>query len=128
MKNDAVIVVSRKYACVRLPNQTSNKNQYMKKSKVVIFGICLLWCTTGHSQAVNLAEASLVAENWIKTHSRDLDIEIADHRLLSRGEKTLAYCFSLDPIGYLVISNDKSLDPLIAYSFDNEFDNPPPTL
>lgn len=78
--------------------------------------------------SVNAYEISkTVAANFIRLH--DLKITIcSESTAITDGEKFLAYAFPCSPAGFVVVSADDRLPPVIAYSDKNSFDPSSPLV
>lgn len=87
----------------------------------LIFSICaIMMLLSGLIQAQEVKEdlAQQVAKNWLQ----DADLEIAHmHWIDNASGLRIAYIFDLIPTGYLVLSAEQKLPPIIAYSFKNYF-------
>ncbi len=91
-------------------------------STLVIF--CFLFQTTLFAEFVEISTARQVAENKIKLSDQDCEFTIKFERtfVAEAQTKPLFYVFELLPKGYVVISADTDLPPVIAYSFESNFE------
>jgi hypothetical protein len=88
--------------------------------KKILFS-CLLLATCSaiftRAQQINGPEADKAAQHWITQHG-GFSIQSSDLLTGDRGE-TLGYEYCMSPTGYLVLSADQSLPPVIAYSLSS---------
>jgi len=103
-------------------NMTDYLNIYILRiiSLFIINGIALSFVTT--NQAYN------VADNFIKSKRSDFETyNIESYFLDSTNNIDNFYIFNLDPSGFIIISAQKNIIPVIAYSFskDINFENLP---
>ena len=61
--------------------------------------------------------ARLVAENFIRSRSKQF--QIMESYQINSEEKNIAYIYNLKPDGFVAISADNDIFPVIAYSFHN---------
>jgi hypothetical protein len=80
--------------------------------------IVVVLAATAVASVVELETAEQVAEATIA--DRGAGQTIGRVLPLSQGGRPLLYAFELEPIGFLVVSGDTDLPPVIAYSFDAE--------
>lgn len=82
---------------------------------MVSFCVCLNASFVDHSAAYSAAFSKLVQDG--QQDSREI---VASFALLgSSGSETLAYVFELNPIGYVIVTADDDLFPVIAYSYED---------
>lgn len=74
------------------------------------------------SQVVSMKEAQVVAENFLQYTDKDCQYSINDIVPIIKEEKVLLYHVSLSPIGYFIMTTDKNLPPVLAYSFEQNLD------
>ena len=70
---------------------------------------------------VNYEEASKVAAMKLQvSNHKELNIANVNEMIGEQGE-ILAYVFDLNPVGFIVISTDTDIAPIVAYSFRTDF-------
>jgi len=85
--------------------------------------ICLLLtllCVALGATPISRQRADALAETMLG--SRLKNQHIAQVQELRDGAKSLAYIYTLQPTGYLVLSADDTLPPVMAYSPDSDYD------
>lgn len=89
----------------------------------------ILLSTLIFSQEVSFYQAKQVAQNHLKKHDLNQTYHIIDFLELKSDSTPLACVFNLHPTGYIVVSSNTNLSPIIAFSFESifgEFDNSNP--
>jgi hypothetical protein len=71
------------------------------------------------AKEISFQRASNLAQNIIQNNA--LCCQISDTEVLSAQNQALAYVYHLEPRGYLVVSAQEQLTPLMAYSLDADF-------
>ncbi len=85
-------------------------------SAIFIFiSSCLNGAFVDYSSAYRAAQAKLSSDRMTGQHYFSGSIAI----LSTSSSDTLAYVFELDPTGYIIVTADDELFPIIAYSYDN---------
>ena len=74
---------------------------------------------------VDIGRATDIARNFHNSRSNTYIIESVES--VSEQNSIYLYIFKLDPIGFIIVSADDHVMPVLGYSFDNNFDsnNPP---
>ncbi|MFP4460214.1 MAG: C10 family peptidase [Candidatus Zixiibacteriota bacterium] len=75
---------------------------------------------------ISQLDASIVAEKHIDVFAHEMtdefnNIQIDRFRPILEDDEILAHIAHLEPKGFIAISTDTRIDPVIAYSFDNNF-------
>jgi len=74
------------------------------------------------SQSVDVETAHQVAHTWLMQHAEKKDIHlIQPPHPVQNDQGVLAYVFALKPVGYVVVSADMRLVPVLAYSYHSEY-------
>jgi hypothetical protein len=99
--------------------------------KLVVIGI-LINCFI-MAAPVNLSKAERVAENIYLERSKTNSIEgfgIKSTEIMESDNQKLIYVFQLENNGFIMVSGDDRVQPLLAYSFESSLitDNMPTTL
>jgi hypothetical protein len=96
----------------------------MHKGKIITLFILLIVATTGKAQ-IQSSELKKAALNFVlngfNKELRHLKILPGSSAITANGD-TIAYVFGLAPKGYLVLSADKRISPVIAFSTESNFD------
>jgi len=73
------------------------------------------------SQTINSEIAFMVAEAKISAlgHSADFQVNQNPKIIFNKEEDPLLYAYNLQPSGFIIVSANKSLPPVVAYSFEN---------
>lgn len=95
----------------------------MKKEIISFILTWLVLCTVAYSQPAEPKTAQKLASNWLSINSPDGYILLEQHMILDSKENILAFRHDLHPSGYIVVSNDLNLPPVIAYSFSSAYSN-----
>lgn len=90
---------------------------------VVIISICVLLFSVVSLSAIQVKEslARNVAYQQLSRINADRSICITGCEKLKLNETTLGYVFELEPTGYVVVSADDRISPVIAYSTEADF-------
>lgn len=77
---------------------------------------------SAHSEPVDYSAARLAAINKIDYLQKTGELKVIDreNRFTGSNASTLFFIFELEPSGYIVITADNELPPVIAYSFTND--------
>lgn len=73
------------------------------------------------AEIIDIERAQKVAENKISQLTDQSEFQIKNKQSIFHGDEALFFVFELSPVGYIVISADTDLPPVIAYSFENNF-------
>ncbi len=109
-----------------------------KRTKISLAGVLCLCCSIGLSLAkpVNITMVRKVAQVHIETHrelyqridtqtstakSKDYSISEINYLRNDNRPRIIAYVVNLSPRGYIVISPDTDVKPVIGYSFRSNF-------
>lgn len=88
------------------------------KTKLFFVLLTLGVISISNSQEIKTTTATKVAQNLLNAHS--LSRSIKGVHELNNQNQTLGYCFMLHPKGYTIISANKNIRPVIAYSFQSD--------
>jgi len=87
--------------------------------KIICLSLTLL-CVALGAIPISRHRADALAETMLD--SRMQNQHIAQVQELRDGDTSLAYIYTLQPTGYMVLSADDTLPPLMAYSPDSDYD------
>jgi len=94
----------------------------MKKIVIIVFWLLIVVnFQSASAQYVSKSMAMDAAQNWLQ--GRTTNQIQTSHQLLDQDGTCLAYCFDLSPQGYIILTANQSLPPIIAYSFQNNYTN-----
>lgn len=85
--------------------------------------ICLLFSFHSFAQSVSKDEASAVVKSHLIISEKQNSYTVLSSQDILQGKDQICHVFLLQPIGYIAVSSDKKLPPVIAYSFENDFGN-----
>lgn len=86
---------------------------------LTIIFIFLAFTINAFSKTVSVNDARLFAIEFIQNRpEQGFTIKSVDE--IKHGGQTTSYLFSLQPIGFIIISGDDTVEPLLGYSFDSE--------
>ncbi len=88
------------------------------KTKLFFVLLTLGVISTTYSQEIQTTTATKVVQNLLNAHSLSRSIEKV--QVLKHQNQPLGYCFMLHPKGYTIISANKNIRPVIAYSFQSD--------
>ena len=82
-----------------------------------------------HSEPVSLNQARAVAQNFINSRSLE-NYTIKTIDIYNKNNQDVFYYINFNPTGFIVISADNRIKPILAYSYDNSFllDNSSPGI
>ncbi len=72
------------------------------------------------ARAIDISQARNVASMKIQIEEKE-QFTIENEIVLEDNDETLAYIFQLAPQGFIIVSTNTDISPLIAYSFNNNF-------
>ena len=90
----------------------------MKKQLSILFFIIPLFI---FGESINKEKATLVAKNFILTQSNTYSEVQFSESIKNSANETLFYVFKLLPEGFILVSADDRSEPVLAYSFKNNF-------
>ncbi|MDD2650973.1 MAG: C10 family peptidase, partial [Candidatus Cloacimonetes bacterium] len=95
----------------------------MKKNLVIIFALLLIALSI-NAKTINQSTATLVAENWMQQHNNDHDFsdKIVEISTQMSKEIVLYYVMHLKDQGFVVVSADDNIEPILAFSPSTKFD------
>ncbi|OQX78835.1 MAG: hypothetical protein B6D61_04605, partial [Bacteroidetes bacterium 4484_249] len=98
----------------------------MNHFRVVLMAIIVFIFTTAFSEPVNYFTAKQVAIKKIAELNVSNHFSVVDYKHVFTGEtgQKLFYIFEISPQGYIVVTAETDLPPVIAYSFDNNYSLP----
>ncbi|MCD4817520.1 MAG: thiol protease/hemagglutinin PrtT [Candidatus Cloacimonetes bacterium] len=90
----------------------------MKKIILLSLLTILVWQLSAIFQSTTNAE--IVAKNFFKEKNENR--QIVETNTIEKNSETSAYIFNLQPNGFIVVSSDDNIQPVIAYSNNNLLD------
>ncbi len=95
----------------------------MKTASVLLaFSVLFLTALNSFAQQIINHQAMLVTEQIIKTNNKSSDYSVKNIQPVYDNTEISFYLAELAPKGYVIISPDETLPPVIAYSFENNAD------
>ncbi len=91
----------------------------IRKTLVLSLFVALL-CTNLFSQSVDQNIAETISQNFIHYHQKSHEVE--NIQSLDGDSGPLAWVVTLSPDGFLLISRNETLRPVLAYSFQNNLE------
>lgn len=88
----------------------------MRKTITILF-LILFSYSFSYTQEVNKEKAVKVAKSFMVKHGSDY--QIAETLPIIKNNELLGYQMNLNPVGYLILSANTELRPVLAYSFTN---------
>ena len=85
--------------------------------KIIILLFILVFSLNLFPISQNIETAHKVAENFIK--SKNQDGVITEFYSIKANEQNIAFIYNLSPAGFVAISTDDNIYPVIAFSFNN---------
>ncbi len=95
------------------------------KKLILLILISISFCTNAFTQNIHFFDAKEVAKNKIEllgmnnSHSINNNVNIIE----DMNNQSLFFVFELVPSGYIIVTTNKMLPPVIAYSFKSDFIN-----
>lgn len=89
---------------------------------IIVFYLSFLTGFSAKSAPVDFAQAKLVATHHLVSTQKSADFKLIEieNKFLDNENHPLFYLFDLQPVGYIIVSAENELPPLIAYSFTND--------
>ncbi|MCD4773768.1 MAG: thiol protease/hemagglutinin PrtT [Bacteroidales bacterium] len=98
------------------------KTRILKVIIVVFALIVAISDSNLYAQEVSISDAEKAADTWLTNTAFHKNHQLKDiHKINNNEGEILAYRFDLQPKGYLVLTANQSLPPIIAYSFTGNF-------
>jgi hypothetical protein len=90
---------------------------------IIVFLLSIPFTT--NAESIDLSKAKIVATNKIIELNKSMEFSILEkeYTFKDKSGQCLFYLFEFNPSGYMVISAETNLPPVIAYSFQSEFDS-----
>jgi hypothetical protein len=97
-------------------------NKLFLQFSVSLFMASILWFTV-YAEPVEIQEAQMIVSGKIHSLDKSQQYSVCSNGLAYSDESgiTLFYLFRLEPKGYMVITADDHLPPVLAYSFMDDF-------
>jgi hypothetical protein len=100
----------------------------MKKINILLC-ICIFFSFHSFAQSVSKDEAKAIVKSLLIISEKQNSFTINSCDEISGDNIPLCFVFSLEPTGFIIVSADRNISPVITYSFDNGFgsisnDNP----
>lgn len=86
--------------------------------KIIIIMMLTILSIIGYAVPQEMRAAKQIADNFIESNINNFRIS-DDYQIENKG-KISAYVFNLEPDGFIAVSADNDLYPIIAYSFKNK--------
>jgi len=95
------------------------KNNYFKCLLIIVIIFALQFTTL--AKQVNQTEASTIAKNYLEKFGKSENFSLQTCHEINSENIVLCYLFDILPQGFIVISANTFLPPVIAYSFENNY-------
>ncbi|MEI6765456.1 MAG: C10 family peptidase [Bacteroidota bacterium] len=100
--------------------------------KLILIALSVLLCCTTYSQNVNIVLAQKIATNYFKALNPAISVksDVSLAMTKSDGTNNLFYVFDIGTNGFVIVSGDMAVTPILAYSDEGKFepDNQAPAL
>ena len=105
----------------------------MKKLFILLFFVLSVFCSI-NAEEVDVKQAEKAALNFYFERANFdhklnyLDLKITDHFIIKYSETTALHCFNINKGGFVIVSGDDSVLPVLGYSFFwkySDIDKPP---
>ncbi len=99
--------------------------------RVLVFGLSVFFLICGVLSAapVQKGQARQAVRGWLKHNrmpmGRGISDSVLDVQTLKEGGQSLCYVINLDPVGFVIVSTDTEIEPVIAFSETGRFDGEP---
>jgi hypothetical protein len=91
--------------------------------KIIILIMLLVGTSLVFGETIEINKAKQVVQNLISERKlNNVDYEIQSHEVIQYEDVNTIFLFHLSPIGFTLISADNNSIPVIAYSFESEFE------
>jgi hypothetical protein len=80
-----------------------------------------------NARTITQDEATTAAGHHLVKLGKSLDYSLKTAGLIRHDDLTYGYVFELNPQGYIIVSSETGLPPVIAYSFESNFGDPDPS-
>ena len=97
------------------------------KKIIFVFLLLSIFISEAYSQKCSIKEAENIALNTIKekfklSSNESQNFNIKNIELLSFNESEVFYLVNLSPKGFILISSDKALEPILAFSSESDYE------
>ena len=89
--------------------------------KIVIFTLLFAMAAMLSAAGVTMNEAQQVAQLKLQIAARNGHQIVESQVISNEAGLEIAYLFTLSPEGFILVSTDSDINPMIGYSFENEF-------
>ena len=95
----------------------------MKKSPIAFIAAIMLTATWAWAEPVSLKTAETVAQNWLtqRTASPSETYKVCETFTVQEKSRTAYYVFAFTPKGWVIVSADDGVRPVIAYSTEGVY-------
>lgn len=93
------------------------------KNIIIVISLCISFYSSSFAQSVSKDEATAIANSHLNISEKQNSFSVKSCEEIVRGNISFCYVVLIEPAGFLVVSADKNLPPVFAYSFDNDFGN-----
>ncbi|MFH0867418.1 MAG: C10 family peptidase [Bacteroidota bacterium] len=95
----------------------------MKNLKIILC-LCISFIfQSSFAQTVNKDYAMVIANSQLILSEKQNSFSVKSCEEIVQGNIPFCYVVLIEPTGFLVVSADKNLPPVLAYSFENDFGN-----
>ncbi len=109
-----------KFVTSQLNNQIMKRNKLMRiaLSGIILFSVCI----DSFGYPVDRLTAKRVAENKLVALNKTNDVRVQNmEQIIGENGLPWFFIFVVEPKGFIVISADTDLPPVLAYSFDSDY-------
>lgn len=101
-----------------------------KLTTFIIISAALLFCGRVFARPTTEYEAKQVVNGWLRTDSRPLDTNLGQtisevETFVNDEGRAIFYIVHVEPSGFVIVSTDTSIEPIIGFSDDAEFEKSP---
>ncbi|MCD6181118.1 MAG: C10 family peptidase [Candidatus Cloacimonetes bacterium] len=95
--------------------------------RIVLFAIIALLIVSAWGETISQQTAQTLAEMHLRAHGKTTHNIASSYEMTSQNGTVVAHVFILAPAGYVIISTDTDIVPVVGYSFRNSFSTDDPT-
>ena len=93
---------------------------------IVITVLCAVLGVRGYAQSVTEAQATMVCERFLQENNRNSATFKLEESIRATDETVCLYRFGIEGTGFVIVSASTTTPPVLAYSFDENFEWIPP--
>ncbi len=98
-------------------------NRFIIKQLITLSFLVCIPMSNIYAQFVDVETSKVAAKAWLKNSSKSGFTISGDAITMKSNDNVIAYRYKLEPVGFVVVTADRSLTPILTYSYTNKYVN-----